>query len=185
MDNDMQRDMRLAQRYAEQAAALLDPIRFGHGDEALPESAVYNALVVPCNPRYIPLSEESVRKARLVGDAWRFGARAGSYSRDVERLYQTVAFDYRSLHGDPMVVSCLRPDSLAAQMSFMAYLHQGIASRERNEHLKDLARTFLERHLAKWCDKASEVCRKQSYAWLAEIVSECNELVRDDLDRAE
>ena len=84
-----------------------------------------------------------------------------------------------------MVVSCLRPDSLAAQMSFMAYLHQGIASRERNEHLKDLARTFLERHLAKWCDKASEVCRKQSYAWLAEIVSECNELVRDDLDRAE
>ena len=95
-------------------------------DEAL-RQRYSERFFVPTGPLYVPLSECSVRGAAEEEGRVRYAPVSGAQADHVLRCYRAVGFDYRALAGFGPAVGSLRPDSLAAELAFMAFLARAAA----------------------------------------------------------
>ena len=89
-------------------------------DEAL-RQRYSERFFVPTSPLYVPLSECSVRGAAEEEGRVRYAPVSGAQADHVLKCYRAVGFDYRALAGFGPAVGSLRPDSLAAELAFMAF----------------------------------------------------------------
>lgn len=169
-----------ANAYATLASLLLNP-----PDDAELKQAYLERLLVPCSPAYVPLSEQCVRGAVEDDGRWTFGPVDGVHSRHVLRCYERAGFDYRRLCGHEPLVRSLRPDSLAAECAFVAFLL------EHAEHASDeeasagriaYAEAFLREHMGKWvCDAAHACAQACPDDLVTYIVKTCAERVCADV----
>lgn len=169
-----------AHAYASFAFRLLNP----PNDREL-KQAFFDRLVIASSPVFVPLSEQSMRDARYRDGHWKFGAVDGSITRHVMRCYEHAGFDHRQLRGAEPLVRSLRPDALAAECAFMAFLLAGddAAVEEATEETGRgaYADAFLDAHLGLWaCDAASACEASCSDDYLALIVRACADYVSAD-----
>ena len=78
------------------------------------------------------------------------------------RCYRAVGFDYRALAGFGPAVGSLRPDSLAAELAFMAFLARAAAEAAgedpaASERAAELLRQFAREHANAWLPKAARL----------------------------
>ncbi|MRX82098.1 molecular chaperone TorD family protein [Eggerthella guodeyinii] len=145
-----------ANTYATFASGLLNP----PGDPKQ-EQAFLERLLVSNSPTFVPLSEQCIREAHCAEGRWRFGTIDGRHRRHVMRCYDHVSFDFRRLHGYPVLVQSLRADSLATECAFMAFLLAGVETVEVDEPTDGriaFADAFLNAHLGLWVNDAARAC---------------------------
>lgn len=137
-------------------------------------------FIVPSSAYYAPLSENCIRTASEQCGALTFGQLDGPYREHVSKCYAATGFKRPA--------GCGRDDSLAAELSFMAYL----AAVQANVEADDVARAaldwqqrFLSDHLGAWTQTAMRVLLRSDddfYAHAAALVDAWCEL---DLERIE
>lgn len=123
------------------------------------EQRYYDRFFVPSSPWFIPLSESCIRGAHVVDGVWHFGLVADAGTDHVAACYTSANFDPTDLQGFDLAVQSLRGDSLAAELSFMAYLAQqeAVSSPEKSAtHVRSLEEEFLKRHMIPWVGKGAE-----------------------------
>lgn len=134
---------------------------------------------VPCSPGFVPLSEQCIRDARRSDGCWSFGATDGAHARHVARCYQRAGFDHRRLRGHDALVRSLRPDALAAECAFVAFL---LMDAKADAGRYAFANAFVQTHLGTWIEKASRICHDvDSEDALSRLVSDCAAFVTEDL----
>ena len=109
-------------------------------------------FIVPSSVHYVPLSENCVRTACNQCGVLTFGQVDGPYREHVSKCYAAAGFK--------RLPSACHDDSLAAELSFMAYL----AAAQANAEADDVARAalnwqrrFLSDHLGAWVQAAARV----------------------------
>lgn len=145
------------------ASALSMPLTSDATDIDSLKQRFYDRFVISSSPWFVPSNEQCIRKARFEGGTLVFSSVEGTYSRHVVECYKTVGFDYRKLQGYEPVVNRLLPDSLAAELAFLASMRLREAEAETDEQAQSCrayADKFATEHLAKWVD---------SYAAFAEM----------------
>lgn len=119
----------------------------------------YDRLFVPTSPVYVPLLEGSVRGAAEEDGRMRYGATSSSQADHVLACYRAVGFDYRALEGYESAVKALKPDSLAAELAFLAFLAGAAADAEGDaaaaQRAFELLAQFAREHAARWFSKAA------------------------------
>lgn len=170
-----------ASAYAAFASLLLSPPQNGED-----ERAFFNRLIVPCSSAYVPLSEQCIRTATCIEGYWTFGAVDGTHRRHVLRCYRHAGFDHRRLCGFEPIVGSLRPDALAAECAFMAFLLAGTAKASDAEAAGgriDYANAFLREHLNAWVADAARACASvHPDDHVARIVTACASFASSDAD---
>lgn len=123
----------------------------------------HDRFFVPSSARYTPLVESRIRRSKcLPSGLWSFDSAGGRYERQVEEKYRNAGFDCRRLSGYGPFLAMLKPDNVAAETAFMAFLR-------RDEHLSTdeavvrargcQAKDFLESNLCCWTDRLAEVAK--------------------------
>ena len=130
-------------------------------DEAL-RQRYSERFFVPTGPLYVPLSECSVRGAAEEEGRVRYAPVSGARADHVLRCYRAVGFDYRALAGFGPAVGSLRPDSLAAELAFMAFLARAAAEAAgedpaASERAAGLLRQFAREHANAWLPRAARL----------------------------
>ncbi|MDN4470060.1 molecular chaperone TorD family protein [Gordonibacter sp. RACS_AR68] len=130
-------------------------------DEAL-RQRYSERFFVPTGPLYVPLSECSVRGAAEEEGRVRYAPVSGARADHVLRCYRAVGFDYRALAGFGPAVGSLRPDSLAAELAFMAFLARAAAEAAgedpaASERASELLRQFAREHANAWLPRAARL----------------------------
>lgn len=117
----------------------------------------YDRFFVPASSSYIPLVENSIRSCHEAPDGFAYGPLVGACSDHVLRCYKAVGFDEKKLQGYAAAIASLKPDSLASELAFIAYLKQAEAAAdtaETTEHWAGLAQQFAREHLLGWLPQA-------------------------------
>lgn len=136
------------------------------------EQRYFDRVFVSSSPYFVPLSEVSIRHARIDGSHISFGLSAGAETDHVLRCYETAGFDYKRIKGFDITVETLKPDSLICELSFMSHLHRGSAQDVRNGNVYDrLALNFLETHLCTWAGKAALILGRTEDDFYARLCS--------------
>ena len=130
-------------------------------DEAL-RQRYSERFFVPTSPLYVPLSECSVRGAAEEEGRVRYAPVSGAQADHVLKCYRAVGFDYRALAGFGPAVGSLRPDSLAAELAFMAFLARAAAEAAgedpaASERASELLRQFAREHANAWLPRAARL----------------------------
>ena len=126
-------------------------------------------FIVPGNPHYVPLSENCVRAAAQQGGAFEFGQVDGPFREHVSKCYAAAGFARPS--------GIAHDDSLAAELSFMAFLAASQVEAETRQVAQsalDWQCRFLSDHLLAWsCKAASALLRADDdfYAHAAVLVA--------------
>lgn len=134
---------------------------------------------VATSPFYVPLTESSVRDLRLVDAVPHYATVDGLYARQVVGCYQAVGFDYRCLKGFSLSVATLKPDSMACELSFMAFLASSAASCARakpsaSKRAYQLLVQFAQQHAQAWFSQAACCLRMRDddfYAQVAQVAA--------------
>lgn len=111
----------------------------------------YDRVLVASSPLFVPLQESCVRRSAMQGDTRCYASSGSAYAGHVERCYQAAGFDVGLLKGFDLALRSLRPDSLAAELAFVAFL-----LRQAGEHPAQLAAQFCTEHLCRWVGIAQE-----------------------------
>lgn len=111
----------------------------------------YDRVLVASSVLYVPLQESCVRRSILQDNARCYASSGGAYAGHVERCYQVAGFDRGLLQGFDLALRSLRPDSLAAELAFVAFLLQ-----QPGERAVQLAVQFCTEHLGRWVGVAQE-----------------------------
>ena len=124
-------------------------------DEAL-RQRYSERFFVPTSPLYVPLSECSVRGAAEVEGRVRYAPASGAQTDHVLKCYRAVGFDYRALAGFGPAVGSLHPDSLAAELAFMAFLARAAVEAAgedpaASERAAELLCQFAREHARRGC----------------------------------
>lgn len=145
--------------------------------EALKQS-YYNRFAVPTSPTYVPLVESSIVHMRETEEGIAYGPLSASCSDHVAGCYAAVGFDPAALAGDRLVLLMAKPDSLAVELAFVAYLkacESEAATLEAAARCADLAAQFVREHLGRWVDSAAACLRASDddfYAALCAFAAE-------------
>lgn len=158
--------------YAAFAFHLLNP-----PDDAELAQAFFDRVAVSCSPAYVPLAEQCVRDARFADGRWSFGGMDGRHARHVAQCYEKTGFDYRQLQGCEPLARSLRPDSLATECAFMAFLLSECSAHDGRFAYAD---AFLLKHLATWVDRAALICAETGDDLVTRLVAECAAFVAED-----
>lgn len=164
-----------AAAYAAFASLLTSP---PDGEQA---QTFFDRIAVPCSAIYVPLFEQCICDAVHDSGRWTFGPLDGGQTRHVVRCYERAGFDYRRLGGYEPIVRSLRPDALAAECAFMAFLLTESANADRIAY----ADAFLLAHLAPWTGKAAHICEEAGDDWVSSLVADCAAFVTKDARNAE
>lgn len=147
------------------------------------EQRYYDRFFVPTSSLFIPLDECRVASAEVERGRVSWGPAADRCSEHAARCYRLAAFDYRSLKGDALAIGRLRPDSLACEVAYLAFLERGSLQREDAPNTCDrFALAFLSRH-AKWVTKAARIMERQGDDFYARLVRFAAEAAYADRER--
>ncbi len=138
---------------------------------------------VPTSPFYVPLVESSVRGAVEEGGRVTYAPATGARADHVLKCYRAVGFDYRAMEGFAPAVKSLKPDSMACELAFMAFLARAGADAaqadpEAAKRAAELLRQFAHEHAAAWFGKAARCLRAAGddfYARTAALAAEAVE----------
>ncbi|MEG2517389.1 MAG: molecular chaperone TorD family protein [Raoultibacter sp.] len=133
----------------------------------------YDRFLVPSSKWYIPLSENSVKRACLTDAGWVFGPTTGPDSLHVLECYHAAHFDFRALRGFAPLVESVRADALVVEVTFMAYLRQHeaqSASGEDASRWNCFAQQFLAAHLGGWLGKVVTIMDSTENDFYFEVV---------------
>ena len=130
-------------------------------DEAL-RQRYSERFFVPTSPLYVPLSECSVRGAAEEEGRVRYAPASGAQADHVLNCYRAVGFDSRALAGFGPAVGSLHPDSLAAELAFMAFLARAAVEAAgedpaASERAAELLCQFAREHANAWLPKAARL----------------------------
>lgn len=144
-------------------------------------------LFVPTSPYYVPLCESSVRGAHESDDQVTYAPVVGAQADHVLLCYRSVGFDFRSLTGFEPTVNSLRPDSMAAELMFLASLAHAAAEKDAqgsptSRRAAELARQFAREHADVWFGKAARCLRRSDddfYARLSALAAQSVESIAE------
>lgn len=141
----------------------------------------YDRLFVSSSPHYVPLVESSITKRVSSNGRLIYGPMSSARGDHVLACYHEVGFDYRTLPGYDMAVRTLRPDSLAAELAFLAELARAAAD-STGVAARRLLGDFLRRHTAWFSDAAACLAASDDdlYARIAALAAQTT----DDLAAA-
>lgn len=132
-------------------------LRWFDGIEASPEleQRYYDRLFVSSHPAFVPLHEDCVRGGYEERGRFRFGKTDGRFCEHVLGCYRAVGFDYRLIEGFAPAISALKPDSLASELAFSAFLAQQALLLEESDppaacRAVTLLAEFSRDHSARW-----------------------------------
>lgn len=141
----------------------------------------YDRFFVPTSPLYVPLCESSVRAADEREGRVTYAPATSSQADHVLKCYHAVGFDYRALEGFAPAVRALRPDSMACELAFMAFLARSAAAQADPAvagRAGELLRQFAREHAAAWFGKAARCLGRSAddlYARTASLAAEAAE----------
>lgn len=129
--------------------------------EAAPalEQRYYDRFFVPAGGVFVPLSESRFFNVDETADWITYGPEANNGTDHVVACYQQAGFEYRALEGYGLAIQRLRPDSLASELAFLAYLHavSSVADSAGGLNVWDrFALQFLREHTG-WIATAAQV----------------------------
>lgn len=157
-------------------AEVLGDARF---DETLPDQVLqqryYDRFFVTASPWYLPLCESSVRDAAEEDGRVTYAPVGGARADHVLACYRAVSFDYRRIEGFDLAVKSLRPDSMAAELAFMAFLADaaadGVGDPDSAQRAVQLLEQFAREHAVRWFGKAAECLRRVDDDFYSRVVS--------------
>lgn len=128
-------------------------------DDAL-RQRYYDRLFVPTSSLYVPLFESSVRGAIEEDGRFRYASTKGPQADHVLGCYRAIGFNYRLLEGFGPAVAALRPDALAAELAFSAFLARESAEMacedpDASRRSAQLLDQFSSEHVGAWVGKAA------------------------------
>lgn len=118
---------------------------------------------VTSSPLYIPLSENCIRQRRVVGGQVAYGPVEGADSVHVAACYEAAGFNWRAALGAGLLAHAARPDALAAELLFAAWIARSCAEaaacgdEQQARHAGALAKLFCDQHLSRWAADAAEL----------------------------
>lgn len=129
-------------------------------DAAL-EQRYYDRFFVSAHPAYVPLCEDAVRGGYMDDDRFRYGSVCGKHYAHTLTCYKAVGFDFRRIEGFEPSVSMLKPDSMASELAFLAFLaDSALAAEGRDSEVaqrsRELLVTFVRDHASRWFGDAVE-----------------------------
>lgn len=129
-------------------------------DAAL-EQRYYDRFFVSAHPAYVPLCEDAVRGGYMDDDRFRYGSVCGKHYAHTLTCYKAVGFDFRRIEGFEPSVSMLKPDSMASELAFLAFLaDSALAAESRDSEVaqrsRELLVTFARDHASRWFGDAVE-----------------------------
>lgn len=157
---------------------------FAAGEEL--EQRYYDRLFVTSSPAYVPLYEDCVRRAADDEGTVRYAALNGPSFDHVLRCYRAVGFDYRLIEGFDLAVKQLKPDSLASELAFMAWLGGQAVELEHADPAAaaracQLLSQFCREHAGLWFGKAADCLAaydRDFYAAVCELAAEAADALR-------
>lgn len=135
----------------------------------------YDRLFVSSSPYYVPLVESSVTKRVTSNGKLVFGPMTSARGDHALACYREVGFDYRALRGYEPAIKSLHPDSLAAELAFLADLARSAAGElEGAPAARRLLADFLRRHTGWFTDAADCLAKRDDdvYAHVAALAAE-------------
>lgn len=149
----------------------------------------YDRLFVTSSRCYVPLIESCIARGGMdESGAMRYASVESSRGDHALRCYETVGFDYRALAGYPLAVSSLRPDSLAAELAFLAFCTRREAESweagdaDQAAHWNRLARQFACEHVQPWIGSAAAclaATEDDVYARACRLAHDATEALQD------
>lgn len=129
-------------------------------DAAL-EQRYYDRFFVSAHPAYVPLCEDAVRGGYMDDGRFRYGSVCGKHYAHTLTCYKAVGFDFRRIEGFEPSVSMLKPDSMASELAFLAFLaDSALAAEGRDSEVaqrsRELLVTFARDHASRWFGDAVE-----------------------------
>ena len=131
------------------------------GADAALEQRYYDRFFVSAHPAYVPLCEDAVRGGYMDDDRFRYGSVCGKHYAHTLTCYKAVGFDFRRIEGFEPSVSMLKPDSMASELAFLAFLaDSALAAEGRDSEVaqrsRELLVTFARDHASRWFGDAVE-----------------------------
>lgn len=166
-------------------AQALGDTRFD-GIQAGPEltQRYYDRLFVSSSPYFVPLVESSITKRVTSNGKLTYGPLRSARGDHALACYREVGFDYRALRGYEMTVKSLHPDSLAAELAFLAELARAAAGEQAEAPAaRRLLADFLRRHAGWFADAADCLAERDDdlYARVAALAAESTAELADAL----
>jgi len=129
--------------------------------DAVLEQRYYDRFFVSAHPAYVPLCEDAVRGGYMDDDRFRYGSVCGKHYAHTLTCYKAVGFDFRRIEGFEPSVSMLKPDSMASELAFLAFLaDSALAAEGRDSEVaqrsRELLVTFARDHASRWFGDAVE-----------------------------
>ena len=129
-------------------------------DAAL-EQRYYDRFFVSAHPAYVPLCEDAVRGGYMDDDRFRYGSVCGKHYAHTLTCYKAVGFDFRLVEGFEPSVTMLKPDSMASELAFLAFLADCALTADGRDpevakRSRELLVTFVRDHASRWFDEAAE-----------------------------
>ena len=150
----------------------------------------YDRFFVAPSAFHIAWEERAVWTANIANGRIEYGSPAVARSAHALSCYRKAGLDFTALSGYEIAVKSLKPDSLASELAFMAFLHDGagrafeagdVASAAVNRRL---ALSFLTQHLSKWTSRAAEMAALSDddfYARLAAFAARVIDVDKESL----
>lgn len=161
-------------------------------DEALRQRYA-DRLFVASSPYYVPLLESCIVGSGVdEHGVVRYGPSQSNRGDHVFRCYKALQFDPAALPGSPLAVQSLKADSLAAELSFLAFMKSNeAASWEMGDHAsaerwREFARAFAKEHANTWMAKAAEYLAATDddfYASACDLAAETVAAIAEDVVR--
>lgn len=161
---------RVAELFGDSRFADIEP------DDAL-RQRYYDRFFVALSAFHIAWEERTVWTANVANGRIEYGSPAVARNAHVLSCYREAGFDFRALSGYEIAVKSLKPDSLASEIAFMAFLHDGagrafeagdVASAAVNRRL---ALSFLTQHLSKWISRVAKMTALSGDDFYARLVA--------------
>lgn len=138
------------------------------------EQRFYERFFITTSPYFIPLSENSIQNTTVANGKRCFGPTNGSKTDHVAQCYRQSGFDPHALSGYPLFISSAHFDSLAFELSFMAFLVRTEIETEQEHGLQNIRlwqKEFLSQHLVPWVKKAAKIMGDTDDDFYARIVA--------------
>ena len=132
----------------------------------------YDRFFVPVSSYYVPLVESCVARRRQTESGWELGSYDGPSADHVLRCYKTVGFDWRGLEGYTLAVQTAKPDSLAIEAAFVAFLKKAESQAETADckSIGLLCDEFVRLHPARWAGDAAMLMEQKGDDFYARMV---------------
>ena len=141
----------------------------------------YDRFFVPTSSVHIPLSEARITGASNEEAGISYGPEADGGTEHAAASYRAAGFDPHALAGDPLAVGGLAPDSLAAELAYLAFLKQGSLESGGAEVYDRFACAFLSAHKPRWVKKAAGIMADQDDDFYARVVALAAQVMEEDL----